>query len=641
MALVLVAWSGSPAEAQTRVALVIGNSAYQSLKALKNPANDAADVATALKLLGFKVHKGIDLKRPEMLALFQRFQDDAKTADAAIFYYAGHGFQVSQKNYLVPVDARIQTAQDVATQTIDLSTLTAGLENNRSNRLVFLDACRNNPLRGPGGADVQQGARDGLARLGSAAGFLYAYATQPDNIAFDGVGRNSPFAQAFLNHLNTRGQDVNAMMIEVRKDVMATTGGYQVPWENSSLTAQFQFAPGQPAAVSPETQLWQLAATSRDHGLLDVYLKRYPEGAHATEARSFLKVASADPEISPVRSTSDVDRLSDDRLWDFAQRARIRALVEFYVARRPDGRHVNEARELLESLPTAEDADRSPEVVCKRSATHPRDATANTPGVPLADLARNADDAIAACRAAWAANPDVVHYAALLARALAASGERGEAVGLYRVAAERGDLRAMVSLGLILDTGDGAPRDPKQAIALYERAAAAGSADGAINMAVALMEGNGVRRDPARAIALLRKAAAAGSAIATYNLGVLSQSGAYKGETSALRYFLKATELGDARGFVPAAILLDEGRGVAKDPAEAAEMLLRGAASDTGEAIGQLVRSSKNWSAETIRAVQGKLHRAGYYQGAIDGRGGEKLAKPLQRWRQTGSLALQ
>jgi uncharacterized caspase-like protein len=640
LALVPVAGAGA---AETRVALVIGNADYKAFKPLKNPTNDAADIATALKVMGFKVLKGNDLTRAEMLDLIKRFQAEAKSADAAIFYYAGHGFQVDQKNYLVPVDAAITKAEEVSGQTVDLQQLTTGLENGRSSRLIFLDACRNNPLRGHPGEVGGKEIQDGLARLGSAAGFLFAYATQPDNVAFDGGGRNSPFAQAFLSHLPARGQDINTMMIEVRKDVIAATGGYQVPWENSSLTTQFYFAPGQPAPVSPETQLWQLAATSRDQSLLRVYVGRYPEGAHAAEAQRILKVASADPaaaSASVARSTSDVDTISDDRLWDLAQRSRIRALVEFYIDRRPDGRHVSAARELLQSLPSAEDADLKPEVICDRSATHPRDATANMPGVPLAVLAENGAAAIAACRAAWAANPEMPHYAALLARALAATKQTDEAVTLYRLAAERGDLRAMVSLGLLLETGDGVRRDPKAAHDLYARAAERGSLDGAINLAVVLMEGTTTARDPNRAIALLKQASAAGSAIATYNLGVLAERGVHKGG-GALHYFVRATELGDPRGFLSAAILLDEGRTVSKNPADAAEMLLRGAASDTGEVIEQVVRRASTWSQDTLRALQGKLQRAGYYSGPLDGRGGPKLRQPLEQWRRTGALYLQ
>lgn len=639
------------AAAEKRVALVIGNTAYRGLKPLVNPLNDARDVAVALKLRGFGVIEGLDLDREGMRRAVAAFSAQARDADLSLFYYAGHGFQVDGQNYLVPVDAAIRARADVEEQTLRLKAVTDGLQGGRGNHLIFLDACRNNPLRTAkaegsksagspsAGADPDEALRDGLARVEDRAGFLVSYATQPDKVAFDGGGRNSPFAQALLGHIGTRGQDVGAMMIAVRNDVIAATGGFQVPLEISSLTSQVYLVPGKAEAASPETQLWQLAAANRDPALLRIYLSRYADGAHAGEVKAMLQVAANDPAVGLPRNTSD-DKLSDDRLWDFALRSRLRPLVELYIERRPDGRHVEEARTLLQSLPTAEDTEARPESLCERAATHPRDATANMSGVALADLAARAEPAIAACRQARDAHPEMPHYTALLARALAAAGRRTEAVAYFREAAERGNLRALASLGLILETGDGVPRDPKAGVAFYERAVAGGSPDGAINLAVALMEGSGIRKDPQRAVALLKGAAEAGSAIATYNLGVLAQDGVIKEAGRAVAYFERATELGDPRGFVPAAILLDEGRGVKKDPAAAAEMLLRGVAADTGDATNQIVTRAAAWSQDTIRAVQGRLKRAGYYTGALDGKGGPKMAGALQQWRRVGSLDL-
>ena len=639
------------AVAESRVALVVGNAAYRRFKPLLNPSNDAADVAAALRARGFSVIQGSDLDLAGMRRIIDRFAAAARDADLTLFYYAGHGFQVDGRNYLIPVDAEIRARTDIDRQALDLAAVTAGLEGGRGNHLVLLDACRNNPLKASAAAgDPDAALRDGLAKVGSAAGFLYAYATQPDNVAFDGGGRNSPFAQAFLSHLGTRGQDIAATLIAVRRDVIAATGGFQVPWENSSLTAQVQLAPGRPETLSPETQLWQLAASSREPALLRIYLQRHGDGPHAGEAQALLKVASVEPGAGATRSTPDGrlgsdqlldDAAADDRLWSFALRARLRPLVEFYLDRRPNGRHAAAARELLDTLPTAADTEGRPESVCERATTHPRDATANVPGVALEVIARNPEPAIAACRAAREAHPEMPHYAALLARALAADGRRGEAIALYREAAARGNLRAQVSLGLIVERGDGVPRDPAAAIALYERAAEGGSADGAINLAVALMQGTSVRKDTARAVALLKRAAADGSAIATYNLGALAEGGVLNEPGRAIEYFRKATELGDPRGFVPAAILLDEGRGVRKDPAQAAEMLLRGVASDSGDAGHRIVADARSWSADTLKAVQARLKRAGYYDGALDGRGGAKMREPLARWRRVGSLEVQ
>lgn len=635
--LVFVLAGVQAAAAEKRVALVIGNSAYQGLKPLQNPANDAGDMSAALRTRGFEVLTGIDLGQQAMTDLVTRFRQAARESDVSLFYYAGHGFQVSLKNYLVPVDAAFAKPEDVAQRTMDLDSIVEGLEGSRGIHLVFLDACRNNPLRGAVAAAGE--LQNGLARIGSAAGFLFAYATRPDNIAFDGGGRNSPFTKALLSHIGTRGQDIAGTMISVRKDVLAATGGFQVPWENSSLTRQFYFTPGAASVASPETQLWQLAAGARDKSLLGIYLDRYPDGAHAGEVRTMLAEAEAagPPGNQGSARSTPADPASDDRLWDLAQRSRMRSLVEYYLSR-GSGRHVTEARELLERLPESDDANAAPEQVCERLATHPRDATANASGVPLAELARNANVALAACEKARIAHPEMPLYGALLARTMAAAGRRADAVRLYREAAEGGNLRAMVSLGLILETGDGVPKDIRAAMSLYERAAAAGSPDGAINLAVALMGGVGVPKDVRRAVGLLAGAAEAGSAIATYNLGVLAQQGVTSTPAQALDYFRKAAELGDPRGYLPAAILLDEGRGVPKDRSAAAEMLLRGVASDAGEALNQITLSSTSWSPETIKAVQNRLRRSGHYNGPVDGRGGPGLGAALRNWRRFGNL---
>jgi TPR repeat protein len=625
--------AGASAGAETRVALVIGNGGYRDIATLANPPNDAQDVAAELKTLGFKVTTGVDLDQADMEREIADFAQAAASADVSLFYYGGHGLQVSAQNFLIPVDAQLHSEGDIYKHTVHLDDVLKAQEQGKGVHLIFLDACRTNPLKdAPASAHAE-----GLARVGNAAGFLIAFATQPDNVAFDGAGRNSPFAQSLLGHLATVGQDISSMMIEVRKDVIATTGGAQIPWENSSLTRQFYFAPGEAPSGSPETLLWQLAGGQRDVNLLHFYLERYPDGSHVADVRSLIEdigksTKGVTAPINPQAPKENVEEL----LWRLARSGRQRPLVDLYLARYPGGGHVAEADALRASLQETQGSDAPPGVICERLATHPRDATANTPGVDLDALVQNAEPATAACREAVAQNPNVPHYLALLARSTAASGRRDEAIGLYRKAAEAGDARAMVSLGLILESGDGAPRDLAAANALYEKAAARGSADGAINLAVALMNGNGVEKNVSRAAALLRTAAQGGSAIATYDLGVLAEQGVAGAPGEALEFFRQTSNLGDARGYLAAAILLDEGRGVPKNPAAAAEQLLRGVAGDDGSAFNQLTAKSSSWSPDTIKAVQTRLKSAGYYAGAADGKGGAALAPALKQWRLLG-----
>lgn len=636
--LLALAWSAAAGE--RRVALVIGNGAYGASGALRNPPHDAADLAEALEGLGFEVTLGLDEDRLRMLDLIDAFADAAQGADAALFYYAGHGLQIDAHNYLVPVDAVLRSADDVSAQTVRLDTIAKRLEGAPGTKLIFLDACRDNPLAGLS-SPAGEGARPGLARVGDAAGFLFAFATQPDNVAEDGAGRNSPFAAAMLSHINTPGQDIASTMISVRKDVLAMTGGQQIPWENSSLTQQFQFAPGTETA-SPETMLWQVAVSTRDPALAQLYLERYPEGAHVADLGSLVQVAAAPDETgTAVRTLPSASMAPEETLWELARRMRMRPLVEIYLRQNPSGHFADEARRLLASLPDdrEEEEDEPPELSCERLATHPRDATANVAGVLFATLTTQADRAIQACEAAVGARPQSPHYKALLARALAAAGRRDEAIARYRDAAERGDLRAMTSLGLILETGDGLPRDPAAAAALYARAAERGSPDGAINLAVMLINGAGVAHNPDRAVALLAEASREGSALATYNLGVLAQQGLAGAPAAALDRFRAAAELGEPRGYLAAAILLDEGRGVTKDPVSAADMLLRGIAADSGESIESLSTQATKWSHETIHALQIRLQATEFYDGKLDGRNGPKLLAALSGWRKGGYMA--
>jgi TPR repeat protein len=260
--------------------------------------------------------------------------------------------------------------------------------------------------------------------------------------------------------------------------------------------------------------------------------------------------------------------------------------------------------------------------------------------VSLARLKEHAPLAIEACQAAAAAHPDVPHFDALLARALAAAGHSEEALQRYSRAAEQGDLRAMVSLGLLMEEGTGVPRNVAAAVALYERAAERGSSDGAVNLAVALLRGIGTSRDLKRAIALLQKAANNGSAQAALNLGVLADRGMVGGPAKAVDYFRRAAELGEPRAYIRAAILADEGRGTRKSPSLSADLILTGVASDYGEAANEIASHGARWSLATRNSLQDKLRAAGYFSGASDGSVSLALISALSSWRANGGLEL-
>ncbi|MBK5959756.1 hypothetical protein CCR97_16320 [Rhodoplanes elegans] len=222
----------------TRVALVVGNGAYVHATPLPNPGNDARDLARSLRGLGFDVVEGVDLGKHAMETKIREFGKKLDHADLALFFYAGHGLQVADKNYLVPIDAKLERPGDLALDTITIDDVLAQMESERRVNLVFLDACRDNPLARSLAASLgtrSTSVGSGLAAIQSAVGTMIVYATQPKNVALDGEGRNSPFTAALLKHIATPGLEIGALMKRVRADVYQATRHRQLPWDHSSL----------------------------------------------------------------------------------------------------------------------------------------------------------------------------------------------------------------------------------------------------------------------------------------------------------------------------------------------------------------------------------------------------------------------
>jgi uncharacterized caspase-like protein len=252
--LALAAGGVTNAFAENRVALVIGNSAYRNVAALVNPKNDADDIAAAAERLGFKVVRGIDLDKSGMDRTIRQFAEALKGAGVGMFFYAGHGIQVSGRNYLVPVDAELKTAEALDFEMVGLDVVQRIMEAASETNILFVDACRDNPLsrnlaRAMGTRSTAIG--HGLTAQEAGAGTLISFSTQPGNVALDGTGtRNSPYAAALVKHIASQGKDLSAVLVQVRRDVMATTGKRQIPWEHSALTAEVMLAPQAAAQAS-------------------------------------------------------------------------------------------------------------------------------------------------------------------------------------------------------------------------------------------------------------------------------------------------------------------------------------------------------------------------------------------------------
>ena len=272
-----------------RVALVIGNSDYQHTSRLANSENDASDMAAALKSLGFAVTERQNLDKTGMDRSIRGFAEALSGAQVGLFFYAGHGLQVGGQNYLLPVDAKLTAAADVDFEMVRLDLVQRMMERETTTNIIVMDACRDNPLarnlaRALGTRSVQVGR--GLSPVESGEGTLISFSTQPGSVALDGKGRNSPFTEALLKHMATPGDDLSAILINVRNDVMQATDRKQVPWEHSAMTARFFFLePQVPVDQEQEVAFWDLVKESSNPEAIRKYLSSYPRGTFAAMAK--------------------------------------------------------------------------------------------------------------------------------------------------------------------------------------------------------------------------------------------------------------------------------------------------------------------------------------------------------------------
>jgi uncharacterized caspase-like protein len=330
MAAIGVLLIAMPAAAQHRVALVIGNSAYTQVNSLPNPVNDAKAVAAAFKDLGFDVLLGLDLDKRGFDGKVREFSQILGQADVSIFFYAGHGLQVSGRNYLVPVDARLQRERDIDFEAVGLDFILKQMELDREGKtnIVFLDACRDNPLArnlarsmGTRSANVGQG----LAQVEAGVGTFIAYSTQPGNVALDGDEGNSPFTAALVKSIKQPGRNLTAVMIDVRKQVLAATRGKQVPWDHSALTGDFYF--GQPSALNAGP-----AAPSAEIEAMQARLKQLEEQLmDKSDARQTANLVKLEQLKERVRQIEEANRADQQRIFDTRNK--------YGVARDPNARN--------------------------------------------------------------------------------------------------------------------------------------------------------------------------------------------------------------------------------------------------------------------------------------------------------------
>ncbi len=332
------------AAAEKRVALVIGNSAYEHMGKLANPRNDAELIGSTLQHAGFEVISGIDLGKSEMREKIDEFTESAFEADVAVIYYAGHGMQIDGQNYFIPVDSKIDSVPQVRTQTISIKTFMEALPSKQAVNILILDACRDNPLSRSLQVAISRSNKveRGLANIQASqsnhddGGLLIAYATDPDDVAADGKGNNSPYSTALARHLTEPGVEIQSALTRVRAEVTKNTSGKQRPWANASLSREV-FLGGEPAPVSSnvtpeqilqqpviasgvselqnikqiEQKIWDEASKRNTITLYEYYLKKYPDGDYASIALINLDELKAEQVQDKPGETNAIDNNGD------------------------------------------------------------------------------------------------------------------------------------------------------------------------------------------------------------------------------------------------------------------------------------------------------------------------------------------
>ena len=337
--------------ADNRVALVIGNSAYQNVRPLDNPKNDARLIADTLRSLGFSIVGGgpqLDVDKASVDRAVQAFGAQLQGADVGLFYYAGHGVQVSGANHLVPIDANPVRQSDVDFQMLDANVVLRQMADSGTKlNIVILDACRNNPF---GDRSLRGGTR-GLAQMQAPEGTLISFATQPGNVAQDGSDGDSPYTKALAQAMRKPGLDIFRTFNEVGIAVASATGGAQQPWISlSPIRGDFYFS-GAPAAVppppAPDQAAWSLLKETTDDGALKRFTAQYPDSPLRKDAEARIAALEAAQAAKPVPPSPD------EVTWALLKETTDKAALMRFTAQYPNSALRKDAEARIAALETA------------------------------------------------------------------------------------------------------------------------------------------------------------------------------------------------------------------------------------------------------------------------------------------------
>ena len=346
-ALVAVPTTGS-AQAEKRVALVIGNATYKEGGALQNSVNDARLMAATLRDLGFKVIARENSTKQQMERAIAEFGDTLIQGSVGMFFYAGHGIQVNGRNFLVPVDANIISEARVRLEALDIDVVIDQMAAAGSSvNLVLLDACRNNPFE-----RRFRSSGAGLAQINAPKGTLIGYSTAPGKVAADGEGPNSIYTAKLVQAMKTPGLPIEDVFKRVRVDVSRETKDEQTPWEASSLTGSFYFiepkrTPPGSSEADKEMIYWESIKGSDDPEVLRAYLARYPNGSFADLAKAKLDAAERKQR---ERAAAPPPISGEQAVWDLVKDLKDPAIFEVFLDKYPRGAHAEAAKLKLAAL---------------------------------------------------------------------------------------------------------------------------------------------------------------------------------------------------------------------------------------------------------------------------------------------------
>ena len=545
----------SPAFAETRVALVIGNGAYQNVPRLPNPANDANAVAAALKRSGFDTIAATDLDQRGMEDAAIRFARAARTADVALFYYSGHALQFNGVNYLAPIDTILKDEADLRRMT-RVDQIVEDLQQAKNLRILILDSCRDNPFaeqlrRSIGSARALPMGR-GLAKIDAPQGMIMAYATQAGQTAEDGEGNNSPYTTAFLKHIEKQ-EEIGTIFREISDDVYETTKHTQLPELSLSIIGRFYLrgkadaevstspAPSSPAHTPGSD--FEVAVAADTAAGWDAFLDQHSEGVYADLARA--RKSKIEKEVEKDQQAALLPPKSS------LNYSEVRAAAE-----QGDATAQNNLGEMYKQ----------------------GEGVAQDDAEAVAWFRKAADQGLAQGQK----NLGVMYMAG---RGVAR--DYAQALALYRKAADQGYANAQNNLGLMYKEGWGIARDDAQAVAWFQKAADQGRAQAQNNLGLAYMNGWGVVRDDVQAVVWFRKAADQGSADAQDNLGLMYANGrgVARDDAQAVIWVRKAADQGFATAQSNLGVMYEKGQGVMRDDAQAVVWYRK--AADQGFAVAQ------------------------------------------------------